>query len=154
MTAVANADVLAALAALPELPSGLDRVKLVAWLQAADELATAKARELELRAEVLGAAFPAIKSGTSSAELGAGYGLKAVLRLNYKLDPPKTDAALGKLRARGEVGALLADRVVKLEPKLVLGEYFKLEKADARLFQPALTITPGQASLELTRPKG
>jgi len=137
-----------------ELPAGLDRVKLSAWLISCDEAEAAKARELELRKEVLAqAGFDAAAAGTKTLPLGAGYVLASVTRLYHKLDGPKTRVALDVIRAAGPVGVLIADRLVKWSAELSLSEYKKLGAKQKRAIDKALTITPGQASLELRTPK-
>ena len=126
----------------------------MAWLQAKDELAAAEARELELRKLILEKAFPDIEAGTNNLALSAGWLLKAVQRLYHKLDPKLTPPALKKLEAEGEVGQLLAGRLIKWKPDLVVTEYKALSGKQRGYFVKALTISPGQASLELVPPKG
>lgn len=151
----ASAAAIAAVTVAAGLPPGVDPLRLVAWMQASDELAAAKAREMKLRQELLAAAFPETEPGTRNIELGAsGYTLTSVLRLSYRLDEVKTRAALEKLRATGEVGAHIADRLVRWKPDLSISEHKKLTPKQAALFRTALTITPSQPTLEVKPPKG
>lgn len=149
---IASAATLAALSDVELAPVEMTRV--IAWARAADELETAKARELDLRQQLLAAAFSDLQPGTSNLELGAGYQLQAVMRLNHSLEPTLTRLALDEIRATGDVGTHLAERVVRWTPELVISEWKKLPGKIAEVLGQALTSKPGQPSLKLVPPKG
>jgi hypothetical protein len=55
------------------------------WMQAQATLKTAKETEMELRNQVSEMLFPEKVKGTQRYELGGGYFVKLVHKLNYKL---------------------------------------------------------------------
>lgn len=124
------------------------------WAIAAEELRAAKARELELRLKLARKYFPEPAFGTNTAELGKGYKIAGVFDPSYKLDPTLTKSALDAFRAKGDAGAMLADRLVSWKPELRVGEWKKLPPEFVAVFHPALTVTPCVTpSLELREPK-
>lgn len=136
--------------------------QLVAWQQISTELARIKALEMHARTKVFGTYFPAAGEGTSNFELGNGYKLKAVKKMNYRLAAnDKVDDALdgiAKLGKDGE-GKFIAERLVKFDPRLSLSEYKALDPTDPtqgkikELIDGVLTITDGAPSLEIVEPK-
>ena len=122
------------------------------------ELAVIKAKELELRKEVLKLTFnyeSDDREGTENIELGEGWKLKAVFKLTRKLgDKEEVDKALTKIEKSGPEGALVAERLVNWEPKLNKKEYDILPPKFKKLFDEVLTIKPGLPSVSLVPPKG
>lgn len=134
---------------------------LTAWKEAAATLATAKARESELRAQVLEVfseeAAPG-HSGTENVEVGWGYTLKIIHKLNYKLDSAddyaKVEKALDAIEKTQEGGNVIAERLVKWKGELSISEYKKLDSRQKALIDAVLTITDATPSIELVAPKG
>jgi hypothetical protein len=123
------------------------------WAEAARELADVKVREIGLRLQVVAACFADdLERGTQRQDLGQGYGLKAEVPDNVKIDGVKVLEGLKQLRAEGDAGELLADRLVKFKPELRIGEWFKLSDERRAYFADSITITTGTPALELTKP--
>lgn len=122
------------------------------WKRADDALQEAKAIELALRQAAIAAVFPrdiGDHAGTTNAELADGSVLKSVVRKNAKVDQAKIGSALARLRALGEAGALLADRLVKWSAEASIGEWNKLSDEQREIFADIITIVLGQPALEL-----
>ena len=130
--------------------------KILQWTEAAKKLAEAKAVELALRNEVVAINFADHKeSGTENVELGNGYKLKAVFKLNYSLNntDDAVDKALSKLEKAGTEGAFIAERLVKWKPELSISEYNKLDTKFKKIIDEVIKTSPGTPSLELVEPK-
>jgi hypothetical protein len=125
---------------------------LVAEWDAADKaLAAAKAREKELREQVIEALFKDAPVGTNNHELPTGETLSCVKKLNYKLETDATMLAQGALA--GMIGEFLTQRLVKWKPELSVSEYKKLDDISRATIDKALTITPATPSLEMKAKK-
>jgi len=135
------------------------------WQMAQDTLAAAKAAEMDLRKQIVAFSFdPTKQSGTERIELGNGYELKAVKKLNYgfvkrgdgsnKLDKGAVDLALTKIEQSGPAGAYIADNLVKWEPTLSLTEYKKLDEPLKKIIDAVIVTSDGAPSLEIVPPKG
>ena len=130
--------------------------KILQWTEAAKKLAEANEIELALRNEVIAINFAEHKeSGTENVELGNGYKLKAVFKLNYRLNntDDAVDKALSKLEKAGTEGAFIAERLVKWKPELSVTEYGKLDPKFKKIIDEVITTSPGTPSLELVEPK-
>lgn len=102
---------------------------LLLWQEKKDDVAKAKAAEMELRKYIVSRAFPDAKEGTNTAELGNGYELKAVVKFNYKLaDNDTVENGLDAIAAIGNEGTFIADRLVGWTPAFHLTEYRKLQE--------------------------
>lgn len=123
------------------------------WHYAKNNLETAKAAELELRNKILDESF-VWKEGTENLELGNGYKLKAVFKLNYRLfnKDNDVDKALTKLENAGTEGAFIAERLVKWKPELSVSEYKKLDEKFKQIIDEVLITYSSQPSLELVEP--
>lgn len=124
---------------------------VLAWKLAHDEFTRAQTAERELRAAAATAVFGAkqLKAGTTKRTLADGRVLKAVMRKEAKVDQKKAPGALAKLRALGDAGALLADRLVKSTIEASVSEFEKLEPKHRRLFAGIITVGLRGPSLEL-----
>lgn len=135
------------------------------WLSAQQALAKAKDDEMKLRKQIVADIIQAKpgEKGTRNFELNAGYKLKAVLKLNYKLDKDGIDPALDRIEAMGEEGKFIAERLVKWQPDLSVSEYNtlaerakggdKIAKSIMAELNKVLTIEDASPSLELVEPK-
>jgi hypothetical protein len=134
---------------------------IVAWQEAERVLNAAKEREMTLRTKVMTTCFPNAEVGTNTLELGKGYKLKGVRKLNYNLanGQGETEAALDAISKLGNEGQFIAERLVGWTPKLSLTEYKKLEdtnpthKRIKELIDAVLTVTDGAPTLEVVVPK-
>lgn len=142
------------------------------WQSAKDELAAIKNEEMRLRKEVTEICFPNPKKGTQRFEFANGFKLKLVHGWAYKLgDKDKigedgvkiavadqVDAVLDKIAELGAEGRLLAQRLVKWSPELVVSEYEALGNSSVGLEAKALidailTVEPKSPTLDLEPPK-
>jgi len=135
---------------------------LVHWREAKEALEKAKEAEMFLRKRVVDFAFdPNKQSGTENVDLGNGYKLKAVKKLNYgfikndenKLDKAAIDKALAKIEKDGAVGELIAERLVKWTPDLSLSEYKLLSDKHKAIIDSVIVTTEGSPTLEIVEPK-
>lgn len=120
---------------------------------AAAELAAAKAKEANLRAEVIKLfserANEALASGTENVPTGYGT-LKIVHKLNYNLgNADEVDKALDAIEKSQEGGNVIAERLVKWTPELAVREYKLLTPTQKAIIDRVLTIKPGTPSIEL-----
>jgi hypothetical protein len=121
------------------------------WKLAQTELQSAKALESDLRVRAIAVVFPeGLGFGTTNRELHDGSTLSAVVRKNAKVEQKKIHGALARLKRLGEIGALLALRLVKFRAEASIAEFDKLTPAQRKLFAGVITIEPAAASLELT----
>lgn len=140
---------------------------IVSWREVAANLAALKDTEMELRKAVTQRMFPDPDKGTQRYDLGNGWQLKLVHKLNYKLpgktENDKIDAVSDQIEKIGNEGAFILDRLVKWSAELSVSEYNKL-KDDAKagsgtarsiekLIDTILTISPAAPTLELEPPK-
>ena len=135
---------------------------LVHWQEAKEALEKAKEAEMFLRKKVVDFAFdPNKQSGTENVDLGNGYKLKAVKKLNYgfiknaenKLDKAAIDKALAKIEKDGAVGELIAERLVKWTPDLSLSEYKLLSDKHKAIIDSVIVTSDGSPTLEIVEPK-
>lgn len=132
--------------------------KIMLWQEAVKRLAFAKEAEAILRKEVLKEAFSFDsddREGTENVELGNGYKLKAVFKLNRRLNnkDDAVDKVLSKIEKTGAEGQFIADRLVKWKPELSLTEYKNCPDKFKKLIDEVLTASPATPSLELVEPK-
>jgi hypothetical protein len=138
---------------------------LLDWQIAKEAIEKAKAREMELRVKLVSkfAGFDPDKvKGTENLELGNGWKLKSVKKLNYgfiknaddKTDKQAIDAALGKIEATGEVGRYIAEKLVKWTPDLSVSEYNELSPEFKAIIDTVIVTSSGAPTLEIVPPKG
>lgn len=134
---------------------------IMAWQEAEKALNAAKEKEMTLRTKVMAECFPNAEVGTNTLELGKGYKIKGVRKLNYNLanGQGETEAALDAISKLGNEGQFIAERLVGWTPKLSLTEYKKLEATNPthakikELIDAVLTVTDGAPTLEVVPPK-
>lgn len=124
--------------------------KIMAWEAARKTLEAAKSAEMEMRKAIVAEVFDAEQPGTQNAELGNGWKLKAVVKVNYNVDKDadKVDAVLDKLED------WQADRLIKWSPTLSVTEYKNLSDADRAVVDTIVTTSFASPTLELVPPKG
>lgn len=138
-----------------------DRMLLV-WDTAKTTLETAKAAEMELRKLCATLNFENPSVGTNRVQLGNGYALKMVRKVNYSF----TDASLDDIEkaeddiaAIGNEGAFLVERLFKWSCEPVPGEYKKLDASNPThakiksIYDKILTAKDATPTLEIEAPK-
>lgn len=131
--------------------------KLAEWQDKKNELARVQEEERQLRAEII-ALFSnqkdAMAEGTENVPTVQGT-IKIKHSLNYKLgNPDLVDRALDEIEKSQEGGNVIAERLVKWEPKLLVSEYRLLNEAQKKMIDKVLTITPSAKSVEFEPPRG
>lgn len=132
---------------------------LTQWKEWKAKLDEAKKAEAELRKQVIDAFSeenPDTASGTENIDIGYGYKLKIVHKLEYTLDNAndyeKTDKALDEIEESVEHGELLVDRLIRRKLELSVSEYKKLPAAAKKIIDKVVTTKPGAKSVELVAP--
>lgn len=132
---------------------------IMAWREKKKQLDKIKEEELELRKQVMFTCFAYEgddREGTHNLELGNGYKLKAVFKLNRRLENEEdaVKAVLKTVKSMPGMNKLVTDRLVKWQPKLSITEYNNLPAEVREVFDAVVTSKPGTPSLELVEPKG
>lgn len=131
------------------------KAALQAWQDAKDALiGVAKLVEAErtARKHVADVFFPAPIEGTNTTELGDGWLLKYVYKLDRKLDEAAYPAVRQALSEQG-VGV---DNLVRWQPVLNVSDYRQLHIANpeaAKIFDTVVTTKPGSHTLSVLSPK-
>jgi len=126
------------------------------WATLQADIAQKKAREQELRKFLIENApfkFEG-ETGTARLPLNNGFQLEATKKVNYKLDDDKIDSVLDTIEKMGDMGKLLAGRLVKWKGTLSVTEYNKLEDSRVKkLIDAVITVEPAMPVLKLIPPK-
>ena len=131
---------------------------LTKWQQAKETISKWKDYEGELRKMIVADASlfnPNKQSGTETVELGNGYKLKAVKKINYKVDNKEGQAfaVLKKLAALSDVSAHKCKDLFRFDANLKLSEYKKLDEQEKAIVDTVLETKQAMPSLELVEPK-
>ena len=146
---------------------------LVQWDIAKQRLDAAKAAEMDLRKQCFALGFGAnAQDGTNTLELGNGYELKGVKKLNYKLVAPvdykgtvidAVDDCVSRMCQISNEGSFIADRIFKYSVDLSKTEYNALEidattdETKRKLLaevNKVIEINEGAPTLTIKEPKG
>ena len=135
---------------------------LIDWQFKSELLARAKDDEMKARKEVVNFAFnPDKNSGTENIDLGNGWKLKAVKKINYgfvkgedgKTNRQAIDEALQKIRESTPSGLTVALNLVDWKPTLSISKYDVLSPGDRAIIDEVIVTTEGAPSLEIVAPK-
>jgi hypothetical protein len=108
---------------------------------------------------------PQKHEGMNTVELGNGFQAKVQVKLNYNLDSDndKVWDGLDKIKALGNQGPFIADRLVSWTPNFLLTEYRQLQedaekgsefaKNALKIIESFLTITEAAPTLDIKEPK-
>lgn len=117
----------------------IDSDKVQSWLIAKEELATLKARELDLRNQICEHILDGKIKGTSNKVIGV-YSLSAAAKLNNKVEKEELQAMWSDLSPEEK-------ECVKFKPEVVAKNYGKIA-ADSNLHR-VITSKPGTPTLTL-----
>lgn len=131
------------------------------WEASKVTLEKAKASEMDLRKAVFAYQFPNPKEGTQRVEIGGGYALKAVHKVNIKISASNEDVDKAEDEATkiGNEGTFLFERIITWTPNFSKSEYKKLEAdnpthiAVKKLIDGLIEETSGAPTLEIEAPK-
>lgn len=141
---------------------------LVAWEQSKTILENAKATEMALRKEAAGRLVQNPRVGTNNVELGNGFVAKVVHKVNYnfvkneegtRIDLKRIEAVQEAIEGIGNVGPVLADRLIDWKPEFSLSEFNKLDPENEdeakikKLMESILVVTDAAPTLEIKAPK-
>jgi hypothetical protein len=134
---------------------------LKAWEASKATLEAAKRPKWIRRKAVFGYAFPNPTEGTQRVELGGGYSLKAVHKINTKITASNeaVDKAEDEASKCGNEGTFLFERIITWTPNFSKSEYKKLEAdnpthiAVKKLVDSLIEEKPGAPTLEIEAPK-
>lgn len=133
----------------PSAKPAVTQEDLNKWYVLCAQLGKVKKEELELRNKIFGGYFTAPTEGVNTAPLSDGWVIKGTHVINRSVD--KAALTINDKPFR-EAGIVIED-VVEMKPSLKVGAYKKLTDAQRKLFDIALTITPGTPQLEIVKPK-
>lgn len=133
---------------------------LEAWNNARNALLMAGVKklvdtEMAARKAAVALVFNGVEAGTHYAEAGEGYKLKYVRKIEYKIDPEQVNDVLDALKATGNEGAFIGDRLVKWKPELSVTEYKTLPIGGTykKIIDRILTTKDGSPELTLIAPE-
>lgn len=134
---------------------------LMAWDNAKKALENAKEAEMSWRKYAFTRSFPNAKEGTNTTELGNGYELKGVKKLNYKLlDNNIVEKCLDRIAKVGNQGSFIADKLVSWTPSFLITQYRELQEQDTpdakqilSIVNEMLVIDEGAPTLKIVEPK-
>lgn len=134
---------------------------LEAWEHSKVVLERAKETEMELRKASFAYTFVDAKEGTNRVDLGGGYSLKGVRKVNYKIaaSNDQVDEAEDKAAKIGNEGTFLFERIITWTPNFSKSEYNKLEESNPthvevkKLIDGLIETTDGAPTLEIEAPK-
>ena len=133
-----------------EIPEDVVTINdLVVWDKMRQDLTRIKVAEALLRRRVFKHFFPSPTEGTNKVDLAAGYVLKGTYEINRDVDEGALQALNESLREKG----IIAENYLRRKPELKVGEYRKLTKDEATLFDQVLIIKPGMPAIEIVPPK-
>lgn len=134
--------------------------KITEWNAAKAKAAEWTEKEMRLRKEIVAEYFADGTEGTNNFNLEWGKQLKADIKVSRSLVKAELEAVL--LRERQKLNEdpnyksnimPLLDVIVEYEPKLVVGEYKKLDKDGMLLIADLVTVKDGAPGLSLDTPK-
>lgn len=111
-----------------------ERAEILQWLN------NAKAREMEIRRQLVSYFFPTLEEGTNNIEKD-GYSVKVVHTISRKIDESALDAVMLQMpEEMRNVGVLIG-----YSPKLIKAGYDSLDEEKRKVFDQALTISEDSA---------
>lgn len=147
-----------------QLPTNQDGM-LMLQQRAKQNLDYWKEKEMEYRKVCAAFLVPDKTEGTNTVDLGNGYQAKVGIKYNYKLnnDNDIVWAGLDKIKALGNEGSFIADRLVSWSPSFLLTEYRQLQedaekgsqfaKDALKIVNEFMTITDAAPTLDIKEPK-
>ena len=134
---------------------------IVLWREAKEQLGRYKAIEMECRTRLasdVGMFDPTKDKGTLTFQLGSGYQLKCVRKINISAANTngETFAVLAQLEQMGDIVKFLAKDLFKFTPEIRVTKMVELAAASpeaVKLVESVLTMKAGSPELSLVEPK-
>lgn len=120
------------------------------WWVITQRVEADKVRELELRKQLFGAAFPDPTEGSkhNRMNLSDGYILQGDYKINRTLD-----AAVVSTLMKGDNTRPVVENVIDYKPSLLLPKWKALGTEDRALLADMVTEKPGTPTLKIVKPK-
>ena len=122
---------------------------IIAWSEAAEQLAAIKNTEMLLRNRVFKGKFLNPVEGTNSTPLLNNYVLKATYKLNRTIELEAVSTLADDLHKAG----INTTELIKYKPELDIKAYKALNEDQRKVFDMCLIVKPGTPSLEIVLPK-
>lgn len=119
--------------------------ELSSWYILHKQLGELKQLEMLKRKFIAPLFFPDPKPGTNRRDVGFGFDLVFVNKLNYNVDDAALDASAASLRKAG----IKIDEVFEYKPRLVTSKYNTLNDKQKELLAQVVTISPGAPDLKI-----
>lgn len=128
------------------------------WMELTARMAVDKAREIELRNALIKKLYPRgiIPVGTNNHSVGEGWVVKVAGKVNSKVDETmiaSTRELMVNLAKEGKVQPFDLDEVIRFKPELSASGWNALTTEQQHVVKNCVTFTPGQAGLEIVKPK-
>jgi hypothetical protein len=129
--------------------------RVIAWEKAKTALDIAKVTEKNARDALLQIDMAEAGHGTTSIPLDDGRVLKCVKATEFAAvkDNALVDTAIAKLKALGNEGTFIADRLFSTAWKVSVTELKKLEAKYRKIADKAIVAKPKSPELEIVVPK-
>lgn len=127
--------------------------KILEWSGNAAALAKIKDLEMAQRKELSAELFPDPEVGTQHYDLGGGYKVTFVHKMDTKLDAAAFALIQPEIEALGDHAKEQLSTTVSYKPSLVMEGYDKLTDDVKELFDEAVTVKPASPSMKLVVPK-
>lgn len=136
-----------ALPSVPNVPATQKDIER--WYVVAEQMTKLKEEEMTLRKKIFGTYFQTPEEGVNILPMTDGF----VMKGTYKIDRKIVEEAYKTLLLDFQKAGLPLEDLVKMEPKLSVSAYKKLDAKQQKLFDKALEIKPGAPTLEIVKPK-
>lgn len=131
---------------LKDLPAD-PQLRLMAWQEIEVLMKSLKKVEAQLRKEMQSHFFPNPDEGTNNKALGNDWKVTCKQTITRKCDEAAFEAVFKEL-PRG-----YKQKLIKFKPELITSAYRKLSDEHKKVFDEALIIKNGSATLEVKAPK-
>lgn len=128
------------------------------WMELSAKMAADKVREVELRNRIISKVYKTgnVPEGTNNIILPEGWVLKINGKVNIKVDETlveETKKMVEEKIAAKELAPFVFDEVIKYKPDVSLTGLKSLTDEQRHVIRNCLSEKPGQASIEITKPK-
>jgi len=120
------------------------KAKITEWSQISEWLKKGKAREMELRKELVSLFVKKPVEGTNNVQ-GEGYAVKVSHKITRTLDEAALDAVMPQLPEDFRV----IGNLISYKPSFSLDVYRAMSDENKKIFEQALTIKDGSPELEI-----
>lgn len=127
--------------------------KILEWAGNDKALKKLKVLEMAQRKELTELIFPDPKVGTQHHQLGHGYKVTMVHKMDTKLDAEAFSLIQPEIEKLGDDAKAELSSAVKYKPSLIMAGYTAMSDEVKELFDEAVTTKPASPALKLVEPK-